>query len=247
MPPRHRARSVHGGLLLVVEIADEADELAEALDVESVEVDLVAAAGGPGSLGSPFAVVGSAAVGSVSSIALAASAASCSWASRASAMRRSRSFLFDARVGSPARRRCRGPGLQLGQPKFLNDAHPLLVLFVHLVLRCVRARRLLPDHPASTTGRSVCQASRLARCLRAGPVATSDRQSTPAAATRRCLGSLVRSPAPTQHTPSRAWRETPKRMLAVGRSRPRRELARRLHGCPYAPWGHRASGGNGRP
>ena len=42
-PPRHPARAVHGGLLLVVEIADEADELAQALDVKGVEVDLVAA------------------------------------------------------------------------------------------------------------------------------------------------------------------------------------------------------------
>ncbi len=51
-PPRHHARPVHGGLLLMVEVADEADELAQALDVEGVEVDLVAAAG---SLGRPSA------------------------------------------------------------------------------------------------------------------------------------------------------------------------------------------------
>lgn len=49
--PRHHARPVHGGLLLVVEVADETDEPAQALDVEGVEVDMVAAAGGPGRLG----------------------------------------------------------------------------------------------------------------------------------------------------------------------------------------------------
>jgi len=38
--------TVHGGLLLVVEVADQADELVQAPDVEDVEVDLVAAAGG---------------------------------------------------------------------------------------------------------------------------------------------------------------------------------------------------------
>lgn len=44
-------RAVHGGLLLVVEVAQETLRLAEALDVERVEVDAVPAAGGPS--GSP--------------------------------------------------------------------------------------------------------------------------------------------------------------------------------------------------
>lgn len=57
-PPRHHAGPVHGGLLLVVEVADEADELAQAMDAEGVEVDLVAAAGAPGRLGRSHSMSG---------------------------------------------------------------------------------------------------------------------------------------------------------------------------------------------
>src|SRR5690606_10587301 len=49
--PGHPPRLVHGGLLLMLEVADEADELSETLDVEDLEVDLVPATGGPGRLG----------------------------------------------------------------------------------------------------------------------------------------------------------------------------------------------------
>ena len=48
--PRHQPRAVHGGLLLLIEV----EEQAQALSIKRVDVDAVAAAGGSGLRGFRF-------------------------------------------------------------------------------------------------------------------------------------------------------------------------------------------------